>query len=91
MGFYYELPDAPLMYGDKGMQVDRLQWCLDHALKLTKRKRTAYKEAGRYDHYTETRVAEFQTKQGIKCSGVFDHWTRARLREALENADKSME
>ena len=41
MRLYYELPDAPLMYGDKGMQVDRLQWCLDHALKLTKRKRTA--------------------------------------------------
>ena len=91
MGLFYELPDAPLMYGDKGMQVDRLQWCLDHALKLTKRKRTAYKESGRYEHYTEARVAEFQTKQGIKCSGVFDHWTRARLREALENEHKGME
>ena len=85
MKFYYELPDAPLMYGDKGMQVDRLQWCLDHALGLTKRKRTAYKEAGRYGRWTETNVAFFQTQQGIKCSGVFDHWTRAKLREVLEN------
>ena len=91
MKLFYELPDAPLMYGDKGMQVDRLQWCLDHALMLTKRKRTAYKESGHYEHYTEARVAEFQTKQGIKCSGVFDHWTRARLREALENEHKGME
>lgn len=82
--FYYELPDAPLMYGDKGMHVDRLQWCLDHALKLTKRKRTAYKEASRYGRYTETQIAYFQTKYDIKCSGIFDNWTRAKLKEVLD-------
>lgn len=84
MRVYYDLPSAPLMYGEKGMQVDRLQWCLDHALKLTKRKRTAYKEASRYGEYTQAMVAHFQTKYDIKCSGVFDNWTRAKLKEVLD-------
>lgn len=84
MKLQYNLPKAPMAYGDKGMQVDDLQWCLDHALNLTKRKRTAYKEPSRFGLYTQAQLAHFQTIHGIKVSGYYDNWTKAKLKEVLD-------
>ena len=80
-----KLPYAPLMYGDRSMQVLYLQECLDHVLKRKGKKKLESIEPNYYGHETSEAVAAFQLSQkDIRISGTYDKVTRARLREAIK-------
>ena len=79
----YQLPDAPLAPGDKGMHVDRLQEALDKVLKLRGKNRLRVREPGWYSIGTSTAVYRFRDEAGIRADFDFDALTRQKLREAL--------
>lgn len=82
----YQLPNAPLKPGCKGMDVDRLQEALDKVLKLKGKARLRHREPGWYGIGTSTAVYRFRDQVGIKADFDFDAQARQKLREAL-NAD----
>lgn len=79
----YQLPNAPLAPGDKGMDVDRLQQALDHILKYKVKERLQTTEPGWYGVRTATAVWLFRENSGIKADFDFDKLARQKLREAL--------
>lgn len=83
----YQLPDAPLSPGDKGMHVDRLQEALDKVLKLRGKNRLRVREPGWYSIGTSTAVYRFRDEAGIRADFDFDTTTRNKLREALHATD----
>lgn len=87
----YQLPDAPLSPGDKGMHVDRLQEALDHVLKLRGKNRLRVREPGWYSIGTSTAVYRFRDEAGIRADFDFDKQAREKLREALHGTtDKNL-
>ena len=79
----YQLPNAPLKPGDKGMQVDNLQKALDHILKYKVKERLQTTEPGWYGVRTSTAVWRFRENSGIGSDFDFDKLTREKLREEL--------
>lgn len=81
------LPDAPLSQGDKGMDVERLQLCLDHYFKLKGKKKITANEPARFGEMTWNYLMRFQAEniEGIPFRiGQLDAVTRQRLREVLQ-------
>ena len=78
------LPNSPLMRGDSGLDVIRLQECLDNILKLKGKKKLQSIEPNHFGLATEAAVKAFQIQQfTIRTSGIYDKMTRAKLREAI--------
>lgn len=86
----YQLPDAPLSPGDKGMHVDRLQEALDKVLKLRGKNRLRVREPGWYSIGTSTAVYRFRDESGIRADFEFDKQAREKLREALHATDNNV-
>ena len=73
-----KIPDAPLVRGDRGMQVDNLQNILKYILKYKKDPEPSY-----FGIFTEDKIKAIQERLGIKITGIYDHMTRTKLREVL--------
>lgn len=81
------LPDAPLQYGDRGMDAERLQLALEHIYKLKGKKKITYNEPSYFGLLTMKYLVDFQQGHmtGIPVRrGVFDKTTRQIMREVLE-------
>ena len=79
----FQLPNAPLRRGDKGMHVDRLQEALDRVLKYKGKTQLQKTEKGWYGVRTAIAVYAFRDKMGIKADFDFDDQSREKLREVL--------
>lgn len=70
--------------GDRSMDVERLQKCLDHILKFKGKKKLESIEPAYYGIETAQAVYAFQELQQIPANGIFNHLTRTKLREVIE-------
>lgn len=86
----YQLPNAPLKRGDKGMHVQFLQEALDHILKYRVKDRLQKTERGWYGVRTAIAVYKFRLDYGIAADFDFDKQTREKLREVLHNEHNSI-
>ena len=79
----YIIPDI-CKPGDRSMDVERLQNCLDYVLKFKGKKKLQSIEPAYYGIDTSQAVYAFQKLQEIPANGIFNHLTRTKLREAIE-------
>lgn len=79
----YQLPNAPLKRGDKGMHVVRLQEALDLILKYKGKTQLQKTEKGWYGVRTAIAVYKFRDDSGIRADFDFDETARQKLREVL--------
>lgn len=77
------IPDV-CAYGERSMDVERLQKCLDHIFKLKGKKKLESIEPAYYGFNTRFYVKKFQFDQMIASDGEFNSLTRTKLREVIE-------
>ena len=78
------IPDALLKPGDRGMQVERLQICLDYILKYKGKKKLSSIEPAYFGSETRLALREFRIIVNIGGFGDYDALARQKLREAIE-------
>lgn len=77
------LPDYPVQRGDRGLNVSRLQACLDVLYKHKGKKKLESVEPAYCGAYTHMDLLTFQQEYCDKTTGVYDRHTRQKLREVL--------
>lgn len=70
--------------GDRSMDVERLQKCLDHIFNLKGKKKLESIEPAYFGTATRFYIKKFQYNNGISETEALDHLTRTLLREVIE-------
>lgn len=78
------LPDYPIKHGDRGLNVARLQLCLDTIYKRKGKKKLESLEPSLMGYETVQLLYHFQADNGIRATGVYDRLTRQKLREVIQ-------
>lgn len=77
------LPNYPIRKGDRGLDVSRLQACLDMLYKRKGKKKLEALEPAYMGSYTMELLYHFQTEKEIRATGEYDRITRQKLREVI--------
>lgn len=77
------LPDYPIRKGDRGLNVARLQACLDTIYKRKGKKKLESIEPSYMGLDTMELLYHFQTDKEIRATGEYDRLTRQKLREVI--------
>ena len=76
------VPDAPLKFGDRNLNVIYLQQCLQKIYKC--KPSIVGEDNGHYGALTETTVRHFQADHGLHIDGRYTDLTRRVLREVIK-------
>lgn len=77
------LPDYPIKKGDRGLNVVRLQACLDSLYKRKGKNKLQSLEPSYMGLDTMELLYHFQQDKEIRATGEYDRLTRQKLREVI--------